>query len=403
MAHLKILVLSNLYPPHAIGGYEERCRQIIDRLRTRGHEVRVLTSTHGLENERIEEHVHRRLRIHGFFGHPWLSVPRLFFLEQHNHRVLREELQDFRPDVIHVWNLGGLSKSLIFTLQAQDKPVVYDVSDHWIARSLKADVWLRWWNGEAGGLGAAWCRRALHSCGLSSLIHHAAPFGPWNEIHFRRIYFCSQALKTITLQKGYALEHAAVIYCGIATGNFQERPGDPRFTRLLYVGRLSEDKDPLTAIRALQQLPPHFTLTLYGKGDDTYTAQLRQAAADCSDRVAFKTAPASEMPGVYSNYDALLFTSAWEEPFALTPLEAMAAALPVVSTLAGGCSELIRHGENALAFRTGDASDLAAQVRRLEAEPDLRRNLVRRAQVQVRGNFDLEQITTQIEHYLENS
>ena len=30
---MKILVLSNLYPPHAIGGYEERCRQIVDLLR----------------------------------------------------------------------------------------------------------------------------------------------------------------------------------------------------------------------------------------------------------------------------------------------------------------------------------------------------------------------------------
>ena len=67
---MKILVISNLYPPYAIGGYEERCRQVIDCLRANGHQIRVLTSTHGVAGEQQDEHVHRRLRIHGFFGIP---------------------------------------------------------------------------------------------------------------------------------------------------------------------------------------------------------------------------------------------------------------------------------------------------------------------------------------------
>ena len=41
---MKILVLSNLYPPDFIGGYELGCRQVSDALRGRGHEVLVLTS-----------------------------------------------------------------------------------------------------------------------------------------------------------------------------------------------------------------------------------------------------------------------------------------------------------------------------------------------------------------------
>jgi glycogen synthase len=51
--------------------------------------------------------------------------------------VVKSELAVFQPEIIHVWNLGGLSKSLMFTLQTCGRPVVYDVSDHWIARSLK--------------------------------------------------------------------------------------------------------------------------------------------------------------------------------------------------------------------------------------------------------------------------
>jgi glycosyltransferase involved in cell wall biosynthesis len=400
---MKILVLSNLYPPHAIGGYEERCRQIIDRLRTRGHDIRVLTSTHGVGTEQREDHVRRRLRIHGFFGHPWLPVSQLYQLEKHNHAVLREELTEFNPDVVHVWNLGGLSKAVTLTLLAQPKPVVYDVSDHWIARSLKADVWLRWWNGDSGGAAAKLARALLRATGLAGCIRDKAPFAPWNDIQFRRIYFCSEALKQITLEKGYPLEHASVIYCGIETEKFAQRPAGECFTRLLYVGRLSEDKDPLSAVRALNLLPEKFTLSIFGRGDADYVEQLHSEARGLDGRVEFKSAGPDEMAGVYSQHDALLFTSAWEEPFALTPLEAMAAGIPVVSTLEGGSRELVRHGENALAFRTGDPADLAAQVLRLDGNPALRTSMSALALREVRERYDLDRITTQIETYLRES
>ena len=41
---MKVLVVSNLYPPEVIGGYELSCRQVVDGLRSAGHDVRVLTT-----------------------------------------------------------------------------------------------------------------------------------------------------------------------------------------------------------------------------------------------------------------------------------------------------------------------------------------------------------------------
>lgn len=406
---MRILVVSNLYPPQAIGGYEERCRQITDILRARGHEIRVLTSTHGVGAGATESHVHRRLRIHGFFGHPWLGVRRLYGLEAHNHAVLRAALADFAPDVVHVWNLGGLSKALMLTLQASGRPVVYDVSDHWIARSLRADVWLRWWNGDAGGAGASLARGLLRATGLAARVRRRAPFAPWGELQFRRIYFCSDALKQITVRAGWPVAHAAVIYCGVETAQFARRPANPRCTRLLFVGRLNADKDPLTAVRALARCAragrADLTLDLYGRGDDAYLAEIRAAAAagGVADRVTVKTAPAAAMRQIYAAYDALLFTSAWEEPFALTPLEAMAARVPVISTLAGGSRELVRDGENALAFAAGDDAGLARQIARLADDPALRLALADTAEREVVARYDLAAIATQIEACLRES
>lgn len=406
---MKILVVSNLYPPHAIGGYEERCRQCVDGLRTRGHAVRVLTSTHGVETPVTSGDVHRTLRIHGYFGHPWLPIGRLYGLERHNHAMLRAELAEFQPDVVHVWNLGGLSKALMLTLQASGRPVVYDVSDHWIARSIRADVWLRWWNGEADSSVTRLVSRLLRLLGARIWLGRRAPFAPWAKLRFDRIYFCSQALKELTLERGWPVHHGAVIYCGVETARFLRRTRGERCERLLYVGRLHADKDPLTAIRALGQLAAAgdtaLTLDLYGRGEPDYVNVLKQevAANNLTGRVHFREAAATAMPQVYAEYDALLFTSAWAEPFALTPLEAMAAHLPVISTTRGGSRELVRDGENALAFAAGDPADLATQVRRLLSDAALRRQLVETAGREVAARYDLAPITTQIETYLKES
>jgi glycosyltransferase involved in cell wall biosynthesis len=54
-------------------------------------------------------------------------------------------------------------------------------------------------------------------------------------------------------------------------------------------------------------------------------------------------------------------------------LEAMAAALPIVSTDVPGCREAVRPGENGLLVPARDAPALAAALRQLIADPELRR------------------------------
>lgn len=41
---MKVLFLSNFYPPVSRGGFEEWCQEVADGLVARGHEVTVLTS-----------------------------------------------------------------------------------------------------------------------------------------------------------------------------------------------------------------------------------------------------------------------------------------------------------------------------------------------------------------------
>lgn len=60
---MKILFLSNLYPPHHIGGYGMLCLEVVEGLAKRGHDVTVLTSNHGVDEEITEGYVHRWLTL----------------------------------------------------------------------------------------------------------------------------------------------------------------------------------------------------------------------------------------------------------------------------------------------------------------------------------------------------
>ena len=284
---MKILVISNLYPPHAIGGYEERCRQTVDALKERGHTIGVLTSNHQVEGAECvqEEGIARRLKVHGFYGHPWLPIHKLYALEKENHQILREEIQTFQPELIHVWNMGGITKSLLFQLEDLDIPVVYDVSDHWIARSLRADVWLSWWN-EPGSAFRSLLRNTLSMSGLRKIISKKLPVKSPYALNWQHMYFCSKFLKDLTLSRGYNVESANVIYCFVDSNNFARKQSYEQVKKLLWVGRLSEDKDPLTAIRALAQLKERghldLELDIYGRGDPEYCQMLEDEVKNLS-------------------------------------------------------------------------------------------------------------------------
>lgn len=402
---MKILVLSNLYPPHYIGGYELRCRQITEALRSRGHEVHVLTSDHGVKPGQAlpETAVERRLRVHGFFGHPWLGINHLRELEFHNNHVLREVVERVKPEVVHVWNMGGISKSLLFTLRKLGVPTVFDVSDHWIARSLVGDVWLRWWNRSDPSVRHRLLRAWWMSSGFRATWDAEAPTNPIYQIRFQRLYFCSQALRTLTSDVGYSVDHAAVIYCPVDLERFKcvAVPTVRDIRNLLYVGRLAEDKGIMTALRAMVRVKGRFQgeLHVYGKGDAAYTDQLRSFVTTNSLPVTFASATAEEMPSVYQSHDALLFTSEWEEPFALTPLEAMACGLPVIGTTTGGSKELLRDGENALTYTAGNDQELAERILTLAEHPSLAPHMASRGLEDVK-QFALPLIVDQIEEYL---
>ena len=407
---MKILVISNLYPPHGIGGYEERCFNTVNTLKERGHEVYVLTSDHKVEGRQSDEepHVTRKLRVHGFYGHPWLSIYDLYDLEKENQQTLSSAIATVRPDVIHVWNMGGISKALLHTLEALSTPLVYDISDHWIARSLKADVWLSWWN-DPGSLKRKLLRKFSESTGVRKLAHKQVPTSSVHSLKFKNIYFCSEFMRDLTAEKGYPVDHADIVYCGVEFELFKQKTEFQPPRKFIWVGRLAEDKDPMTTVRgflkARKQSGLPLYLDVYGRGEADYVQQLEAEIQqnDAGEAIRMKSATHEEMRQLYSDYDAYIFSSNWGEPFALTPLEAMSANLPVIMCPDGGDAELLEDGVNALQFTAGSPDSLSEAILRFLEIDDYGEHMSQTARKQVEERYTIETMTQKIESILQRA
>ena len=145
---MRVLALTNYYPPHHFGGYELSCFDVMTRFEQRGHEVAVLCGAQRLatatEPTAHEEVVGRSLRLYhdgeDLLAPGWRER---LAIERHNQERLAEALDRFRPDVVSVWHLAALSSGLLTTIAERRIPVAYAVCEEWPAYLLTLDPWAR--------------------------------------------------------------------------------------------------------------------------------------------------------------------------------------------------------------------------------------------------------------------
>src|SRR3954447_15350222 len=365
---VRVLAVGNMYPPHHLGGYELVWRSAVRHLRSRGHQVRVLTTDFRLPAplERDDDHVYRELRWwwrdHAF---PRLSLRERYEVERWNARTLARNLYELQPDLVTWWSMGGMSMTLLERVRRQGLPAVAFVHDDWLDYGPRVDAWLKLFTGPRRGRLAAPAERLLRMPTHVDLERAA------------RYVFVSERTRRRALDAGRAPRDSAIAHSGIDPAYLDPRPEQTWGWRLLYVGRIDERKGIATVVDALEQLPEAM-LTIVGEGDPAAEEKLRQQAdrLGVANRIrleGFRTR--AELPQAYEAADVTVFPVIWEEPWGLVPLEAMALGRPVIATGHGGSGEYLRDGDNALLFEAGDATALAAAVRRLAYDPNLRARL----------------------------
>ncbi|TMK84130.1 MAG: glycosyltransferase family 4 protein [Actinobacteria bacterium] len=374
---MRILVLTNMYPPHHYGGYELSCYDTVERLRAHGHRVTVLTTTLRLPGvaDRRDERTGGVRRDLAFYwdDHRLLSpsLPERLKIERANQLALENAISAERPEVVSVWNMGAMSFGLLTTIIEKQIPLVYMVCDDWLLYGPKLDAWSRLFPGR--GTIARAVRR------LTGVPTSVPELGRSGAFLFVSDVVRQAAAKTTP----EAARNGSVVYSGIDRRFFPPLAGGrPRRAwrwRLLYAGRLDQRKGIHVALDALSFLPDEAILEIRGRGDSDYLSTLREQAArlGVEGRVRFSDHSArTDLHKAYMEADVVVFPVLWSEPFGLVPLEAMACGIPVVATGTGGSGEYLRDGANCLLSPPGDATALAKAVRRLASDVELRNRVV---------------------------
>jgi glycogen synthase len=385
---VRILVVSNFYPPRHVGGYEICCKQAVDALRARGHDVAVLTSTHGATPPVVEDGVHRLLSYRPLDWHrrPRLRrASRIPLIELRNRALFRRAARALQPDVVQFWNMSQISLSAIDQARRMGFPVSFYIHDSWLARMPILDPWHRL----------------------------ALRFGG-REPSLPNVQFLSGYLMQRALAAGRDFPEAEVVHWGVDMDVFSFRRDARPPRRFLYAGQLVEHKGVHVALEAFamvkHQVGESVDLTLTVAGpciDDRYLCKLRRLVDERSlnGAVAFLGAlPHEALPGLYAAHDVLVFPSCSEnEGLPLTLLEAMASGTVVCSTTASGARELVEDGRNAVAFPIGDVGACAAALVRLVNDQRLFERLRTEARRMVETRFDINSAVVAIERGLEKA
>jgi glycosyltransferase involved in cell wall biosynthesis len=152
-------------------------------------------------------------------------------------------------------------------------------------------------------------------------------------------------------------------------------PQDQHF-RIGFLGGLSKEKNVPCLIRAFADLRKNgfpVRLFLMGQGDEEKNLKHLSVELDVGDFVHFLGYRENPYP-ILKNLDVLVVPSFYEV-FPYVILEAMACRVPVISAKWPGCEGIYEDGENCLLVQVNDHEGLAAAIRRLMEQQDVRRHL----------------------------
>lgn len=403
---MRILFLSNFYPPARPGGYTQWCQEVADGLCARGHNIGVLTSRHEAHkaSHETDRDVYRLLHLDGDLLN---YNPMHFFLRwrqqrRENIHTVERVVNDFQPDLIFIWGMWAMSHSVPAAAERlMPGRTVYFLSDYWpAAQSMHASYWRR----PARHWYTRLPRKLLQTIALRMLAVEKL-----DKPAFRHTICVSAAVRDILIDRGIPLQEARVIHGGTRLNGFSripERDFSARPLKALYAGQLVQHKGVHTALQAMARLRDtngNFTLDIVGAGSPRYESSLRDFVNqyDLEDCITFHgQVPKTDIPAVLRDAHVLIFPSVYQEPFARTLQEAMLAGLVVVGTTTGGTPEILRQDHNGLTFPPQDAQRLAAQLRRLSQDPALCARLAHTARCTVLESYTLEHMIDGIENYL---
>ncbi len=219
-----------------------------------------------------------------------------------------------------------------------------------------------------------------------------------------RFIAVSEYIRKKLLEQGFPEEKIVVHYIGVDVKKFQPTPAVVREKKVLFVGRLVENKGCeylIQAMNRVQDIEPDAELVVIGDGP--LRKSLEELAGSVLKEYRFLGILPPESVRDWMNrvkvfcVPSIVASTGAAEAFGLVFAEAQAMGLPVASFATGGISEVISHGETGLLAKERDVEELADNIQRLLADDDLWLMMSRQGQERVQERFNLERQTRLLE------
>lgn len=342
---MKILVISNLYPPHFIGGYEIACADTVKLLRQSGHECFVLTSDYdsGRMISSEELCIRRSLKLHVDWSGGDKTCDYLA-TKKHNEFEVGMALDIFEPDFVYFWNIYGLTMIPAIIVRSRGIRSTIHLMDLSLTEyqwSFKRFIWnfLKGRSFELLTVG----KYFDNSIAISQFVSKNTTYWKFKrqEVIYPFLDFSVSVARKITYV-----------------------PNVP--FRGVYIGQIEKHKGVVMLCEALNLIKQEgrfdIHLDIYGRSMSGLDIELNERFGDLISIYKNKLRP--DILEALPIYDVGFFPSIWDEPFGIAQIELMRAGLPVLTSAQGGSKEVVTN-ENAVLFKSGDVFDFKDKLENL--------------------------------------
>lgn len=389
---MKILVISNYYPPQFLGGYEISVKESADFLAQRGHEVFILcgdlgceTADHFCPETFICQNPYRILR---YIAYDNGSFRQKHAVEKHNYQIVSLAIKRIKPDLVYLGNMKALSIAPVIATQKLKQRKLFDIGDFWFKIYQRPGFLPR----------------------LYRALKNLIPFTVGGPINLDPVMVPSQWMKDELLSSKLSSQ-VYVIPRGIRIPPaFNPQPGasNPGATiSFAFAGRIEPKKgleicfEALAGLKA-QKLP--FTFDIYGTADPEYQEQcrVRLDSLNLSSQVSFR-GKCRSLIKTLANYDFFLMPTLAREAFGRVIIESMAAGAIVIASDRFGPSEIIQNRVTGFLFETGSATALGRTIKQALRLPTEKLDRVRKqARKTVEAKYDLALVKKSVEDLIVN-
>src|SRR5215468_9703302 len=209
----------------------------------------------------------------------------------------------------------------------------------------------------------------------------------WRYMHWfygqlDTVFVNSEEYRDSWIKRGFEPEKLKIFSRGLDTQLFHPTRRNPKFfekfgakngqVRLLYVGRVSREKDLDLLAEAYRRLRAEgLSIQLCVVGHGPYSKEFSESLPEALFTGYLK---GEELAGAYASADIFVFPST-TDTFGNVIIEAQASGVPVIVSDSGGPKELVENERNGLTTKSHDVEDLTRAIRELVANPERRKQM----------------------------